>query len=178
MKPSNEREGSSDMVSGFLNRLPFSVKASAAELLATAIFVYIGTGTATTFGSRIDPETGYTDESLNTTEFIQPDQDQSNLAAEIEGLGEQLTELGQTMKVTASWGITTALAFGFSITVLAYATSHISGGQLNPAVTFALALAKSIPISQAIANTVAQIVEQFWDQASFTARFLRETRIL
>ena len=115
-------------------------------------------GTATTFGSRIDPETGYTDESLNTTDLVESDQSQSNVEAGVLALGEQLTQLGQTMKVTASWGVTTALAFGFSITVLAYATSHISGGQLNPAVTFSLALARSIPISQAIANTVAQIV--------------------
>lgn len=44
MAATNEHEGS-NMVSGFVNRLPFSVKASVAELIATAIFVYIGTGT-------------------------------------------------------------------------------------------------------------------------------------
>lgn len=95
---------------------------------------------------------------MNTTDLVESAQGQSNVEAEVLALGEQLTQLGQTMKVTASWGVTTALAFGFSITVLAYATSHISGGQLNPAVTFSLALVRSIPISQAIANTVAQIV--------------------
>lgn len=112
-------------------------------------------GTATTFGSRIDPETGYTDQALNATDFVEGGQATQTDAS---ALGEQLTQLGQTIKITASWGVTTALAFGFSITVLAYATSHISGGQLNPAVTFSLALANSIPVTQAIANTIAQIV--------------------
>jgi len=34
-----------------------------------------------------------------------------------------------------------AFSFGMSILALAYATSHLSGGQVNPAVTFALWLA-------------------------------------
>mmetsp|Transcript_3975 Transcript_3975/g.8064 ORF Transcript_3975/g.8064 Transcript_3975/m.8064 type:complete len:96 (-) Transcript_3975:1285-1572(-) len=92
MAATNEHEGS-NVVSGFVNRLPFSVKASVAELIATAIFVYIGTGTATTFGSRIDPETGYTDESLNSTDFVETAQGQSNVEAEVLALGEQLTQL-------------------------------------------------------------------------------------
>jgi len=45
MAPSDEQQQEkSGMVSSFVNRLPFSVKASVAEFLATAIFVYIGTG--------------------------------------------------------------------------------------------------------------------------------------
>lgn len=45
MAPSDEQQQEkTGMVSSFVNRLPFSVKASVAEFLATAIFVYIGTG--------------------------------------------------------------------------------------------------------------------------------------
>jgi MIP family channel proteins len=69
-----------------------------------------------------------------------------------------LTAFGQDVLVNGSWGVTVAFAFGLAITVLAFATGHISGGQLNPAVTFALALVGSLPVGQAIANTIAQIV--------------------
>lgn len=39
-------------------KFPFSIKAFVAELMATAVFVYIGTGTAVTFGS------------LSTSEYV------------------------------------------------------------------------------------------------------------
>ena len=42
--------------------------------------------------------------------------------------------------------------------VMAYATGHLSGGQLNPAVSMALALAGSLPPLQAVANILAQVM--------------------
>ncbi|PSC76585.1 plasma membrane intrinsic [Micractinium conductrix] len=54
------------------------------------------------------------------------------------------------------WGVITALAFGLAITVLAYATAHLSGGQMNPAVTLGLALVGSLGTAQAAANMIAQ----------------------
>ena len=145
-----------------LNTSLFSLKAAIAELFATALFVYVGCGTATTFSSRVDVSAtgqplGYTSEKLN---FTSP----SGLAG-LEDAGavagdarDTLTEFGSDILVNGSWGVTTALAFGLAITVLAFATGHISGGQLNPAVTFALACVGSLPVVQAIINTIAQIV--------------------
>lgn len=42
-------------------------------------------------------------------------------------------------------GLTTALAFGWAICVLVYAIAHISGGQLNPAVSLALFVSARLP---------------------------------
>jgi len=134
----------------------FSVKAAIAELFATAMFVYIGTGTATTFSSRIAAEDvpgagGYTSEKLD----FDPPQGINDVAQYQE---DTFTAFSSDILVNGSWGVTTALAFGLAITVLAFATGHISGGQLNPAVTFALACVGSLPIGQAIANTICQII--------------------
>jgi glycerol uptake facilitator-like aquaporin len=41
--------------------------------------------------------------------------------------------------------------------VLAYATGHLSGGQMNPAVTLGLALTGNLGIVQAAANMLAQV---------------------
>ena len=38
-----------------------------------------------------------------------------------------------------------ALAFGMAIAALVYATAHISGGHLNPAVTFSMAVTGKMP---------------------------------
>lgn len=65
--------------------------------------------------------------------------------------------LNDRLQINPSWGITTALAFGLAITAISYATAHLSGGQLNPAVSFALALVGALPPYQAAANMVAQI---------------------
>ena len=54
--------------------------------------------------------------------------------------------------------MTTALAFGLAITVLAYATAHLSGGQLNPAVTAALAAVGALPLPQAAVNVCSQVI--------------------
>eukprot|EP00808_Paulinella_micropora_P011729 g74406.t1 len=53
---------------------------------------------------------------------------------------------------------TVAAAFGWSITILAYALGHYGAGQLNPAVTVGLAIAKQLSWMQALANCGAQMI--------------------
>mmetsp|Transcript_73527 Transcript_73527/g.212970 ORF Transcript_73527/g.212970 Transcript_73527/m.212970 type:complete len:278 (-) Transcript_73527:402-1235(-) len=50
-----------------------------------------------------------------------------------------------------------AFAFGMSILVLAYMVSHLSGGQINGAVTFSLVLGGGLPWYQGLANLVMQL---------------------
>eukprot|EP00611_Tribonema_gayanum_P014442 TRINITY_DN25810_c0_g1_i1.p1 TRINITY_DN25810_c0_g1~~TRINITY_DN25810_c0_g1_i1.p1 ORF type:complete len:320 (-),score=120.96 TRINITY_DN25810_c0_g1_i1:35-961(-) len=52
--------------------------------------------------------------------------------------------------------LTIAFVFGFSIFVLVYITSGISGGNLNPAVTFALVLGKRMSALQGVLYIIAQ----------------------
>lgn len=54
------------------------------------------------------------------------------------------------LQTTGSWGLTTALAFGWAIIVLVYAIAHISGGQLNPAVSLALFVTGRLPPLQVL----------------------------
>jgi aquaporin TIP len=53
--------------------------------------------------------------------------------------------------------VAVALAHGLTIAVMVSATMHISGGQLNPAVTFALWINRKISTAQAALNCVAQV---------------------
>ena len=50
-----------------------------------------------------------------------------------------------------------ALGNGLSIAVLVFATGHISGGHINPAVTFASVVTRKIALSKGIAFVVAQL---------------------
>lgn len=117
-----------------------SLKAAVAELLAMALFVYIGCGTAMTFSSRASP-------TFTRQPVVVPN---NTLLA--------FQEMNDRLQVNSSWGVTTALAFGLSITVLCYATAHLSGGQLNPAVTLGLALVGALDAAQAAVNVAAQVV--------------------
>ncbi len=49
-----------------------------------------------------------------------------------------------------------ALAFGLVIMVMVYATGHLSGAHINPAVTIAFALSRHFPRREALAYIVAQ----------------------
>jgi len=51
-----------------------------------------------------------------------------------------------------------ALAFGFSLLVIAYVIGHASGAHVNPAVTLAALLAKKITLSHAVFAWAAQII--------------------
>uniref|UniRef100_A0A7R9YUK4 Aquaporin n=1 Tax=Chlamydomonas euryale TaxID=1486919 RepID=A0A7R9YUK4_9CHLO len=72
--------------------------------------------------------------------------------------GIRLEEIARVNLYMGSWTVSTALAFGFAITVLAYATAGLSGGQMNPAVTFGLWLAGALSWMQAIGNSIAQVI--------------------
>ncbi len=50
-----------------------------------------------------------------------------------------------------------ALVFGLIVMAMVYATGHLSGAHLNPAVTFAFALSRHFPRSEALAYLVAQV---------------------
>jgi MIP family channel proteins len=50
-----------------------------------------------------------------------------------------------------------ALVFGLVIMVMVYATGHLSGAHINPAVTVAFALARHFPASEARAYIAAQV---------------------
>ena len=108
---------------------------------AMTLFVYIGCGTAVTFGQ----------------DFLSP-LTNSGAQETSQEIGYQLGQVTKILQVSGSWGITTALAFGLSITVLVFATSHLSGGQLNPAVSMGLALVGALGPIQCLANIAAQIV--------------------
>lgn len=51
-----------------------------------------------------------------------------------------------------------SVAFGFAITVLAYSIGDVSGGHINPAVTFTLALTGNITATRAIFYIIAQLI--------------------
>ena len=59
---------------------------------------------------------------------------------------------------TAGDHLLVALAFGFAITALVYTFAHVSGAQINCAVTWALVLNETISAAQGIANFIAQLV--------------------
>ena len=60
--------------------------------------------------------------------------------------------------LTAPRLLVIALAHGFAIALLAYATANISGGHINPAVTFAAWLTRNISTVRALMFVVAQLV--------------------
>jgi aquaporin NIP len=50
-----------------------------------------------------------------------------------------------------------ALAFGLAIMVMVYATGHLSGAHINPAVTVGFTLTRHFPVRDAIAYVAAQL---------------------
>lgn len=126
-----------------------SIKAALGEFLAMTMFVFIGCGTAVLF-SR------YSDSS-----FISDNSDAAASGTAINGtvkLSAQDKLLVQTLQTQGNWGITTALAFGMAIVLLVYTFGHISGGQVNCAVTLGLVLAGHLGPLQGIVNFIFQMV--------------------
>ena len=61
-------------------------------------------------------------------------------------------------ELTTTRLVTIALAHGLAISLLVFATAHISGGHINPAVTFAAMLTKKISAVRGLMFVVAQLV--------------------
>ena len=51
-----------------------------------------------------------------------------------------------------------ALAFGFVIMAMVYIFGHVSGAHINPAVTLSLVVARVLPLSEAVAYWIAQLI--------------------
>jgi len=58
----------------------------------------------------------------------------------------------------SAWVLQVSLTFGLAITVLAYSIGHISGGQINCAVTLGLVLQGTVSVWQGLLNFVAQML--------------------
>lgn len=56
-----------------------------------------------------------------------------------------------------NWTLSVSLAFGMTITVLAYTVGHYSGAHINGAVTFGLVVAGEVPVLQGLLNFAAQL---------------------
>ena len=98
-------------------------KGMLAEFIATALFVWVGCGTAISMQAA----QGFFD-GPTSDDFVS----------------------------------TVAMAFGFSIAVLAYAIAPISGGHINPAVTMALFMVNDIGPHRLIGYTLAQFAGAFF----------------
>jgi len=85
------------------------------ELLATALFVFLGAGSVIITGSLTDGE------------------------------------------LTVSRLLTIAFAHGLAIAFLAFATANVSGGHMNPAVTFAAVVTKKISGARGLMFVAAQL---------------------
>jgi len=57
-----------------------------------------------------------------------------------------------------AWRVLVAFTFGIAIMVLVFATAHISGGQINSAVTLSLALTSQISWIQCLGNMLGQFL--------------------
>jgi MIP family channel proteins len=153
--PQRERRRDSNQ---YLKQMKFSdmslsLKAFVAEIIAMALFVYTGTATATFFNANTalnNFNQGY----MYTEEVKDPKYSAEGSRLSTVFYGDLLT-LQQT---TANFGVTVALSFGMAIAVLVYCIAHVSGGQLNPAVTAGLFLTGKLGSVQAIANMCAQLI--------------------
>lgn len=120
-----------------------NLRASIAEFFGMLFFVYIGLGTAVGFST------------VRSSSFAQQSADQNATDSGL-AITRSTEDLIDIIKINSSFGIATAMAFGMGILTMAYAIGHISGGQLNPAVTLGLVLSGNLGLLQGIANALAQ----------------------
>ena len=69
-----------------------------------------------------------------------------------------------------------ALVFGLVIMVMVYATGHLSGAHINPAVTVAFALTRHFPARDAVAYVAAQIAGAMAGALLLLAMWTDQTR--
>lgn len=121
-----------------------SIRAVIAEFMAMTIFVFICCSTAVFF-SRIV-------ESSFTTQQATGD------AESTADVTRQVSNQIKALQTNGNWGITTALCFGMTIMFLVYTFGHISGGQINCAVTLGLVLAGHLGPLQGFLNFLGQML--------------------
>lgn len=109
-----------------------------AEFVGTLLFVAVGTGAATVLA-------------------IGPLQKLGGLADILQGAPGQDRVFGALLANTVGDLLAVALAFAFALTFLVYAFGGVSGAHFNPAVTFALAVARRFKWSELPFYWLAQI---------------------
>ncbi|KAI7836311.1 hypothetical protein COHA_009819 [Chlorella ohadii] len=139
-----------------LGKRSFVLRAVVAEFIGMTLFVFAGCGTAiffsstrvSTFATETETGPGQLGASLTANQSL----------ADLEPMVRKgFIDTAAILTVNSSWGVLTAMAFGFGIMVLAYGIGHVSGCQLNPAVTISLALSGNCALLQAVANILAQL---------------------
>ena len=111
----------------------------AAEFVGTLLFVAVGTGAATVLALGPLQRIGGLSDILQQA----PDQDRVFSALLANSVGDVLT---------------VALAFAFALTFLVYAFGGVSGAHFNPAVTFALAIARRFKWGELPFYWIAQLL--------------------
>ena len=109
-----------------------------AEFVGTLLFVAIGTGAATVL-------------------TLGPVQGLGGLTDILQGAPGQDRVFGALLSFTFADVLAVALAFAFGLTALIYAFGGVSGAHFNPAVTFALAVARRFKWSERPLYWIAQI---------------------
>ena len=112
-----------------------------AEFVGTLLFVAIGTGAATVLG--LGP----------LREFLAVEEAAGGSGA----LGPQAQLITSLTAATFGDVLTVALAFAFGLAALVYAFGGVSGAHFNPAVTFALAVARRFKWSELPLYWIAQV---------------------
>ena len=79
--------------------------------------------------------------------------------------------IGNTVIGDSSGGVVPPIAIGATLMVMIFATGHISGGHLNPAVTLAVWMRGKLPTSEVIGYWAAQVLGGV--AAAFTVLFLK-----
>lgn len=110
----------------------------AAEFVGTLLFVAVGTGAATVLA-------------------LGPLRKLGGLSDILAGAPGQDRVFGALLENTLSDVLGVALAFAFALTVLIYAFGGVSGAHFNPAVSFALAVARRFKWSELPLYWIAQI---------------------
>lgn len=115
------------------------LKAASVEFISTCFFVWVGTGTVVSVLSYTTAQEGTT-----TSEGVE-----TVKVSTLTSTGTNPAMVGAIMPIS--------FAFGFCIALLVYATAHLSGGHINPAVTFGLLLAQQITALKAFVYICAQL---------------------
>ena len=117
-------------------------RAAVAELIGTALLVFVGCGSCITW-----PPAPAVAAAAATT-----------AAAEVNLTGVPPLLLTPPATIVGPSMVQISLAFGLTVATVVWSTAHVSGGHVNPAVTVGLVAARRISIARALVYVVAQCV--------------------